>query len=663
MTGPLEPPIQLVPERVHALVVGIETYTVSHDWDLPGARRDAVRFTDWLTGTVGVPAENVRLLLSPPARACASPWRITHPHRAATMDNVLHAVFTELPACDGDLLWIYWAGHGYIDTGDRLLLPYQDATRSLTHHFNLGSALRWWRSERVRRGRFPYQIAITDACRIEATGQSRLNFGSVDYGGHKTLPDRQQLVLYASRPGELAENMAERGAGHFTDTLMKRLAGKQLADAVWGLEDTARAVAADFSLARNSGLAWQHPEFVFERGWDGSPIFGHHWTAVSQPVGTHCLDQQAWQELSGVLRGLELPPYTYDAYRWAFEISGCVPPATRRLPATDLMDIARDLDQRQGGVRRVPLVLPFVRHLAGWSSDSKWAADADAWVDATVARTGAAPVPPAPRTPEEKRALHIRLAADTQNDDRFWVRMWIHQTGGGFESLWESDRTLCLDEVRDRLAQEINAMAAAGDRHHTGITRIEFDVPFALLGEEFERWKLPIGRPNRPPRELGHDYEVVLRCTDERVGVPAESWRRKWKWLKTHGGQSAEAVRYVRDKDINTTLHLVLKKDAPPVCVIAEVSDTRVMEALDAVLDAGVPIAVWPRRQTYPGAEGMENTLTDLDDVRKLPKAVHDNRLPPYDRPLALLWDNPDRIPDNRFAVMAYGEQERRNDA
>jgi hypothetical protein len=239
--------------------------------------------------------------------------------------------------------------------------------------------------------------------------------------------------------------------------------------------------------------------------------------------------------------------------------------------------------------------------------------------------------------------LHIRLAADTQSDDRFWVRMWIHQAEGAFESLWESNQAMCLDEVRDRLAQEINAMASATDRNHCGVTRIEFDVPYGLLGEEFERWKLPIGRPNRPPRELGHHYEVVLRCLDERVGVAAESWRRKWEWLKTHGGQRAEAVRYLRDEDISTTLDLVLQKDA--------------------VLDAGVPIAVWPRRHAPPSAQGMENTLTNLDDVRTLPAVVYHDRLTPRRRPLALLWDNPDRIPDNRFAVMAYGVQERRNEA
>lgn len=663
MTGSFTPPIELVPERVHALVVGIETYDVSPQWDLPGAGRDAVRFADWLTGTAGVPQENVRLLLSPRARSCDVPWELPYQYRDATQANVYSVMFDELPHCDGDLLWIYWAGHGYIDTGDRLLLPYQNATANMTHHFNLGSALHWWRSDAVQRGRFPFQIAITDACRIDAATKARLNFGTSDHGGKNTLSERRQLVLYASRLGELAENMAERGAGHFTDKLLQRLAGATLAEAVWGLDGIARQVVADFAEARNAGLAWQHPEFVYERGWDGLPIFGQNWADLPQRDHAPCLDQQAWNELGSLLRGLELPPFTYDAYRWAFEISGCVPPVTRALPATNLIDIARDLDQRHGGTGRVPLVLPFVRHLAAGSCERVWADKADAWVDATVTRTGADPVPPAPGLPAKKPTLHIRLAGDTQDDALFWARMWIHRGEGAFESLWESHRTITLDEVRDRMAQKINAMAAGADRPRCDFTRIEFDVPYGLLDEEFERWELPIGRPGRPPRELGHLYEVVLRCLDERVGVAADSWRRKWDWFKAHGGQNTDAMRRLRDEDINATLDLVLTKDVAPVCVIAEVSDTRVADTIDAILDAGVPIAVWPRAQASPGADGMENTLTHFDDVWALPKDVRDGRVGAQRRPLALLWDDPDRIPDKRFAVVAYGAQEGRTEA
>ncbi|MBL1097657.1 hypothetical protein [Streptomyces coffeae] len=43
------------PHRVFALGVGIEPYEISHDWDLPGAARDALQITEWLTDIAGVP--------------------------------------------------------------------------------------------------------------------------------------------------------------------------------------------------------------------------------------------------------------------------------------------------------------------------------------------------------------------------------------------------------------------------------------------------------------------------------------------------------------------------------------------------------------------------------------------------------------------------------
>ncbi|MEV5862139.1 hypothetical protein AB0L83_20780 [Streptomyces sp. NPDC052071] len=659
MTGSFTPPVDLVPERVHALVVGVETYQVSPQWDLPGAGRDAVRFADWLTGTAGVPPDNVRLLLSPPARAAEGLSELSYAIRDATRENVCTVMFDELPACEGDLLWIYWAGHGYIDTGDRLLLPCQNATANLTRHFNLGSALHWWRSDAIKRGKFPFQVAITDACRIDAAAQPGLNFGTGDsYGGKKSDPDRRQFVLYASRRGEVAGNIAERGAGQFTDKLLQRLAGVGLAEAVWNLDGIARQVVADFAEEREAGLAWQHPEFTHERGWDGLPIFGQSWADPAQRNQAPCLDQQAWNELGDLLRDMQLPPFTYDAYRWAFEISGCAPPVTRALPSTDLVGIARDLDRRQGGTGCMALALPFVRHLARTSCDPAWAGKAGTWVDATVVRTGMDPVPPAPGLPTEKPTLHLRLAVDPQNDALYWARLWIHGAQGAFESIWESQRAITLREVRAQMAQEINAMTAGVDQAQRGFARIEFDVPYALLDEEFERWKLPIGRPGRPPRELGHHYEVVLRCLDERVGIAADSWRRKWDWFKAHGGQNSQAMRRLVDEDINATLDLVLTKDASPVCVLAEVSDTRVADTIDAILDAGMPIAVWPRARTQPSTDGNENAVTHVDDVWTLPKNVRDGRIAAQRRPLALLWDDPDRIPDNRFAVVAYGAQE-----
>jgi len=643
------------PRRVFALVVGIESYGISANWDLPGAARDAQRFADWLT-RAGVPAEQVHLLLAPLSRGHQE--MPTDQYLSPTQHHVERVLFKELPACDGDLLWIYWAGHGYLDSAHQMLLPYSDATPDWTTHLNLEAALRWWKGGSSTSGRFHRLIAIGDACRIGVRPGTKLTFGGQDYGARPPDPLRRQFTLFASHAGEVAQNLADRGAGQFTEALMRRLSTTTLDEAVYGLVDIARSLQADFQQLRTDGFAWQHPQFVIDRDWTGSTLFGDHWTGVDNPdaVGLRAprLDQLAWDELGPVLHGSGIPAYTYDAYRWAFEITGCALPGNRVLPPGGLTGIAHDLDNRQGRQRDMPLTLPFVRHLAARAEDKAWACAADAWVDATRERLGSAPIPIPPEPEPETTALHVQLTEDEEGDGTYWTRMWIFREGG-FEAVWESNESLVLARVKDRLAEQLLA------KHAGGPVRIEFHVPYGLLEEEFESWRLPIGRRSKLI-QLGCSYEVVVRCPAERDGVAGEHWQRKWQWFKAHGGDHPEAVHELGDSDVSEALGVFLQATEPPVCVLAGVSAQHLMDTLDAVLDAGIPIAVWPRRGRaiqYRGELAAALAGVNRVDVGRLPSLLKAFRIPllgapadgiskaPY--PLALMWDDPERVPERRL--------------
>ncbi|MGW2058392.1 VMAP-C domain-containing protein [Streptomyces sp. NPDC001840] len=641
------------PSRVFALVVGIESYEVSHRWNLTGAARDAERFAGWLTGQAGVPADNVRLLVSSLERT--DPEQDLTVRQLPTKENIERILFKELPACDGDLLWLYWAGHGYLDQSHRMLLPYADATKDFTSHLNLEEALRWWKSSRLPPGRFHRQIAIGDACRVDTGRAAKLAFGSSAYGVGGTVPERRQFTLYASHQGEVAQNLTDKGAGQFTDTLLRRLDGRTLDETVQGLVGIARSVQADFHLLRSRGLAWQEPQFVIGRDWSGSAVLGDAWTETGPGgggPGAPGLDQTAWTELGALLRNRDVPPFACDAYLWAFEVTGCAPPARRSLPPGGLTEIARDLDNRQGRQRDMPLTLPFVRHLAARSDDPAWARSADTWVDTTRERLGAAPVPAPPEPAREGTALHVRLTAEeAEADEVHWVRMWLYRNSA-FETVWESERPLPMATVREKLGEQL--LAGSADR----LTRIEFHVPYELLGEAFECWGLPIGRAGRTI-ELGSHYEVMVRCPDERTGIAHSHWRRKWDWFKTHGGEDRKAVHQVRDDDVSSMLGVFLQAAEPPVCVLAEVSEDRLMDALDAVLDAGVPIAVWRRDGRTEDTELSSELAAGADadagiDVRQLPAVLRTLRIPgpqraqQAPRPLALMWDDPERVPERR---------------
>ncbi|MEU0948517.1 hypothetical protein ABZ379_38455 [Streptomyces canus] len=423
----------ITPERTFALVVGVESYEIDARLNLPGPARDAVRFADWLTGTAGVPKGNVRLLLSPLADT-----GVEVASKPATQKNVEDALFTDLPRCEGDLLWIYWAGHGFLDRRHDLLLPYADATAGLFAHLNLSSALRRWKSDEIAGGRFHRTVTVGDACRLDI-GRLKGKFSQVNYPtGAPTR--RMQFTLYASRPGETAKNTVR--AGQFTDTLLRRLEGRTLEQATLGLSDIARDVQADFTVMRADGTAWQHPQFDIALGWDGSSLHGDTWADGGTPrgqTGGLVLDQVAWTELGQLIsEETELPRDTYAAYRWAFEVTGCVPPAVHTLPSSDLVEIVRDLDDRQGASRAVPLALPFVKHLASRAAPSPWVVAANAWVERTRARLGADPVPVPPSRPVESPALHVRLTEDDENSYRLqlWSFQGVGTTWATFRNPW-----------------------------------------------------------------------------------------------------------------------------------------------------------------------------------------------------------------------------------
>ncbi|MDT9696908.1 caspase family protein [Streptomyces sp. P17] len=622
------------PERTFALVVGIESYAIQPPMNLNGPARDATRFADWLTGTAGVPKSNVRLLLSPLARNEAGVES-----KPATRENVEDALFKDLPHRDGDLLWIYWAGHGFLDPTHQLLLPYADATAGHTTHLNLTSALRWWASDKVSGGRFRRLVTIGDSCRIDTRRAKRLGFVKVEYQAGQHTPGHSQFTLYAARPGETARNRAELEAGQFTDTLLRHLEDRPLAQATQRLVEIAREVQSDFAVMKQNGTAWQEPQFEIATGWNGSSLHGDRWSDDGTVCGAPELDQLAWTELGHLLTGCPMPPYTYEAYRWAFEVARCAAPAEHSLPSRHhLTEIVRDLDSRQGTSSNIPLALPFIRHLASRSQRADWAAAANDWVDRTRERLGAGPIPAPPARAAELPALHVRLTPE--GDDLFWLQLWSHQ--GDFENVGDYERPMDLEAVRLTLGDHLVANAARNPG------RIEFHIPYDLLEVPFETWQVPTGRRTKT-YALGGRYQVVLRCPEERQGLAEAPWRTKWEWYETHGGQHPDAVHDLRDDDVSDDLADELQLDEPPVCVLAEVTGPRVMDALGAVLDGGIPIAVWRR----PSPDTDESIRTALGatppavlDVESLPAALRRARV--KRRPLALLWDDPGRIPERR---------------
>ncbi|WFB10682.1 hypothetical protein LRS74_29340 [Streptomyces sp. LX-29] len=436
-----------------------------------------------------------------------------------------------------------------------------------------------------------------------------------------------------------------------------------------GITETTEATETGEAHADNGGVA-NSGVLVIKEFHQHLPESGAG--PASPPPAAPRLDQVAWDRLGALFGDRPLPEGTYEAYRWAFEISGAVPPVGDSLPSGGLTEVVKDLDARQGVRPDMPLAVPFVRYLMERAAtrDPGWATELAGWLAATCERTRVGPLPTPPPA-ERQVVLHLRLEP-AQTEDRHWVRMWLHR--GGFETLWESEATpLTLDEVRRELGRQLlrveRRFSETDPVACRRVDRVEFHVPFELLDVDFENWPMPIGRRGAP-RGLGLIYQVAVRCPDERDGVTEALWRQKWRWYQAQSSRHPRAVHVLPDHEVSHVLGDRLQADQPPVCVLAEVSATRLQDALNAVLDAGVPIAVWrrggPPRAARPG-EGLSAALTTPGpdatgdesgiDVRRLPKLLRELRLEHADgaeddqgwhHPLALLWDDPDCRPLSR---------------
>ncbi|MFJ3883327.1 hypothetical protein ACIPW5_38505 [Streptomyces sp. NPDC090077] len=674
MTALGRPHPDVDPRRTFALVAGVERYEISHHWNLRGPARDALRFARWLTGPGQVPAANVRLLLSPLDDPDTLDWSASEglaalrtAHRPATEANARTALLDELPACDGDFLWIFWAGHGYLGRDRELMLPCADARPGQIRHLNLDSALRWWRTDLVAHRRFPLQAALVDACRVDAPRDSRWNFGSADYGGGHTVPGRRQFRLYASREGEAAQNDAERGAGRFTEALLGELGERSVAEGAAVLPDAARSIHRAFRGLRDRGEGWQLPQFLVDRDWDANSFLDFPGDGPPGPSlpGAPRLDQAGWDGLGALFEGRDLPRCAYEAYAWAFKAAGCTTPVDGGLPADTLLDVVADLDERQGGRSGMPLAVPFVHFLAdrtarpgggpgGGPEDPDWAEALARWVRATRDRLGL-PVLRPPPAPARRTTLHVRLESPPGGGDGLLARMWLR--GERTRHVWESEGSpVRLDAVRAELVRRLAEGAPGPGQPYGGIGRVEFHVPYELLETDFDQWPVPRG-PARRTRPLGTVCEVVVRCPQEREDTRAE-WLAKWRWLHVRDGRHPEAVRLVEDADVTDALGMRLGARPAPGCVLGHVSGHRTDALLDALLEGGVPVAVWRRGGGAP-AGGLPALLAPdagpgAPAVFELPARVREVRRaaaaqdPPGEDRLVLLWDDPDDTVDLR---------------
>jgi vWA-MoxR associated protein C-terminal domain len=206
----------VTPEQTSVLAVGLERYDYGTQLDLPGAAEHAARFARWAHG-LGVPAERIRL-------ACS--W-LKDPEQgplpgavevSTTLDGIEDALLGLMKE-GGELLLLYWCGHGVTDqVRDRALLAsnaQSDFVRSLFLREIQGLLL-------STKGRgFPLQVLVIDACAnfLEALGADR-RLPAHDFGEFEGRGGVMQAIHLSTDLGQIAEyNRREHRAKFSTEVI------------------------------------------------------------------------------------------------------------------------------------------------------------------------------------------------------------------------------------------------------------------------------------------------------------------------------------------------------------------------------------------------------------------------------------------------------------
>ena len=145
------------PGRTHALVVAADEYEMlDAAWNLPESLADANAFAGWLLDN-GVPADNIAFLTGsrrpPPVREELR-WQ------RATFTNLRNALLG-MKGKHGDLLLVFWSGHGEMSGADRRL--YLPEMRD-EHRQNISTEQLLTLLGTSLFGGFPQQAVFVDAC-------------------------------------------------------------------------------------------------------------------------------------------------------------------------------------------------------------------------------------------------------------------------------------------------------------------------------------------------------------------------------------------------------------------------------------------------------------------------------------------------------------------
>ncbi|MDX2030142.1 MAG: caspase family protein [Blastocatellia bacterium] len=640
-------------EKTVAVVIGIEQYGLGERWDLDGVAQDALDFAEWLLDR-GV--KQLQLYLAPLEKNRAICDEFSARHKItwiqATHDNVMHGLghdMNDKARFAGDLLFLFWSGHGLAGSDRVRHLYFANAVEDHRLAVDFNSVMEMLRD--ANRSLFKYQIGIVDACaNYQGEKDKKLSPASTSVSGEGASAAVNQFVLFGSSVSERAEHDKERRTSVFSSELMWRLKQHQhTKERPWPnftrLRDELKARFDQ--LKRDNRMQFTQTPASFRWQWpdEDEGMAGVEINQVSVPRYAQA------RRIFNEVRTLKACPTEAidEAYRLTLHPRQNANYATREL--ADQIGELMQLTHRKTG-EALPL-FEFALRLEPYSAPLRERVEQEL-DDAGLPLSQLASLDQ--RFEQERKHGTGRTGAmrhivfDLGGDQ---IEYW-HFRGDRFEGThdWLSDAKVDAAAQISNYLKLLESKGEAGESYFLEFL-VKFDAPADLhlpAGmHSYDKW-------THGPFKLGRRYPLAVRWRDRTVGkgLAAQAlWRAKAEAIKARRAlDQSPPLRWLPDRRYKLEW---LPDRHDEDCIGFTAASREMWETLLIVLNSGVPFAFWPREQ--PGRQFKRKFSQEVSDkcrcIDHLPGLLKELRINAGDQAnhfcsaVTLLWDDPDRDPLN----------------
>jgi hypothetical protein len=271
----------------------------------------------------------------------------------------------------------------------------------------------------------------------------------------------------------------------------------------------------------------------------------------------------------------------------------------------------------------------------------------------------------------QSAAFYLLLTLKPNSENTFCVQSWLFDDENSIiqnVNVESSDDLYSLENIADLLKDLLERCRSyLADEMENLI--IEFFLPLELLSYPVDQYSIG---DSSIFQSISRDYQVVVRSLERIEGNPKRPyiWKNKWKLFldSIHEEQllskHKNAVLVYDEEQYKGQEDLLLALEASSVFCFAMTfvpsnHSSQIDDILSAVLEAKVPIVLWPRERTnYPKAlHELFTELVSQHPLSQLPALIKQQRyeaLISGDKQhhqghhLTLLWDDPNRVPPTR---------------